>query len=146
MRARLRTSAPLVALVALLALLLMPHQSGPHAGPPPGAAAGGTASAVLGHAAAAVAGSAAVVGSAVTAVAADVVAGLPAAPARSEALLLALGCAVMMVALGLLPRPGPRRALAGAACRPVPGRVRAPRARSTGPPRDLLVEICVCRT
>lgn len=147
-RDRLRTSAPLVALVALLALLLMPHQAGAH--PAPGAdAAGHPVPAAAGLAdMAGMAGEA--VGAPLARAAAEVsaaVAGvLPGDAPGSDAVLLALGCAVLVLALVLLVRPGLHRSRsrtpAGAAARPGPAHL----ARGPGPPRDLLVELCVSRT
>lgn len=152
MRARRRTCLPLV-LLALFALLLMPHQAGTHSGTGPAPDAAGhamaavdtTVAAVVEPAGAAVAPAAGPLVAALAGVTADLPALLSVPPSGSDALLLALGCAVMMLALVLLPRPGPHRATAGTASAARPP-VRAPRARGAGPPRDLLVELCVSRT
>lgn len=143
MHARLRMTAPLVGLLALLALLLMPHQAGTHSERPsaghgvPGAAADVVRAVVD-----------ATVPEAMAVIAAAVAdpAGSPAGPVGDQGPLLAVGCAVMMLALVLLSRPTAGRTVAGPRDLPVRRRARAPRAAGTGPPRDLLTEICVSRT
>lgn len=147
---RIRTAAPLFGLFALLALLLMPHQSGVHSGSHalPGLAASAAATAADSHKTPAPVRSHAREVSSAAPAQSLVRAAMSTAdePVGRAGVTLSLSCAVLLLAAVLLRRPALTRTASHHGVSPRTHAVRARRSGATSSGRNLLTEICVSRT